>query len=292
MKIAVIDIGSNSVRCLISKLGKKPKALAKKTITTKLGEGLSINGKLKQENINQTIEVVLNFRKIALEQGAKKVYVFATEAVRKAENRDSLLIPLKSKNIEVDILTPEEEAKCAFLGATTPFKDLNGKKVAVLDVGGGSTEFAYGQDGVVEYYASQSIGSRRIKELCGTNKGLLDKFINSTLNEYKNALLIDEFIATGGTATTIASVLLGLDVYDSSKIEGFVVTKQALHELLCKLFTMSESQIRSIKGLYKERADIILGGVYFTYRMMEHYRANSFKVVDSDNMEGYVMIKA
>lgn len=292
MKIGVIDIGTNSVRYMVCKAGKTPKVLYKKTLTTRLGEGLSINNNLKNENIQQTIETVLNFRKDALSKGAKKVYTFATEAVRKAENRDALLIPLKSQNIEVDVISAEEEATCAYLGATANIKDVKDKKIGVLDIGGGSTEFAYGENGAVKYFCSRSIGTRRMKDLCGTNKGMLDKFINGSIADFQNALIIDEFIAIGGTATTVASTLLGLSTYDSSKIDGFVITKSALYELLCRMFTMHENEIRDIKGMYKERADIILGGVYLLYRMMEHYRVAEITVCDSDNMEGYAMLKA
>ena len=151
MKQAVIDIGSNSVRLLLV----KEKLTSKQIITTRLAEGSGDEFILKSTPMERTVNAVKEFVGIARNAGADDLFVFATESVRKAANKDEFLSLLNPLKIKVDVLTGEEEAKIGYYGARAEGKTL-------VDVGGASTEF---YDGVTAQ--SFPIGTVKIYDKCG-----------------------------------------------------------------------------------------------------------------------------
>ena len=131
-KSSVIDVGSNSVRLAMMADGK---TLYKKLATTRLGEGLSVTGKISAQAGERTANAVADFKNYALSQGAQKVYVFATAAVRSAVNRQEFLnLVRRVCGVEVDVLSGQDEARIGISGA---LKDRDG---GIIDVGGASTE--------------------------------------------------------------------------------------------------------------------------------------------------------
>ena len=159
-KYGVIDIGSNSIRLMVS----DGVATIYKTLeTTQLSQGLQLTGYLNKEAMNRSIQAIEKLYKQAINDGANQVYVFATEAVRSASNKEEFILLLKQKNIDVDIIPSQYEAKIGFYGAYTK------GKVCVMDIGGASTELAIGDEKGIYYSKSLPIGIVRIKDQCGEN---------------------------------------------------------------------------------------------------------------------------
>ena len=104
MKTGLIDVGSNSVRLALMADGK---TLYKTLATTRLGEGLSFSGKMLPEAIERTASAICNFYSEALENGAEKVYVFATAAVRSSSNKADFLSRVAKDGIKVDVISGE-----------------------------------------------------------------------------------------------------------------------------------------------------------------------------------------
>ena len=158
MKYGVIDIGSNSVRLMVS---DGTKTLYKRVNTTRLSEGLGLTGKLTEAAMSRTADAAAEFVRAAEADGCGEIYAFATEAVRSASNGGEFVAMAAARGVTVDVVRGETEAKLGFYGA------YSGGRQAVLDIGGASTELAIGGEDGMEYGKSLHIGSVRIKDLCG-----------------------------------------------------------------------------------------------------------------------------
>jgi len=281
IKIGVIDIGSNSVRLMMSAGGK---TIYKSLNTTRLGEGLSIDNRLKQNRIEQTAQAIKEFKEKAISEDAVKVYAFATAAVRSSENRSDFIKRINELGIDVDVISGEEEARIGILGA------LKGNDGGIIDIGGASTEITVQCKGKNIYSKSLDIGTVRLLDLCGQDKDKLDLYITDKIKEY-GLIPKAKMYAIGGTATTIAAIDLGLNVYDPTKINGHVITAIKSEEIKDKLLNLSPEQRKNINGVEPTRAEVIGGGSLLMYKIIKMLDIPYIIVSEDDNLEGYLMSK-
>jgi exopolyphosphatase / guanosine-5'-triphosphate,3'-diphosphate pyrophosphatase len=159
---ACIDIGSNTTRLLVADAGNGTlRELVTQRAFTRIGRSLDAGGAIPAEKIAETAEVVATQAKIAREVGAKRIVTVATAAIRNAPNRDELLAAVGDVDgVSLEVLTGEEEARLSFVGATRTLLTPAEGTIAVIDVGGGSSEIAIGEpDGAMAWSASFRIGS-------------------------------------------------------------------------------------------------------------------------------------
>jgi exopolyphosphatase / guanosine-5'-triphosphate,3'-diphosphate pyrophosphatase len=162
-----IDIGSNTTRVLVAEArGGQLHELLQRRAFTRIGKGLKAGGEIPRAKIEEVADVVASHRELAETVGADPVRTVATAAIRSAANRDEFVEVVSERGgVEVTILDGEEEARLAFLGATSTLgQELEGS-VGVVDVGGGSTEIAVGTvaDGVT-WWASFRLGSGQLAD--------------------------------------------------------------------------------------------------------------------------------
>ncbi|HEY2600022.1 MAG TPA: hypothetical protein VGI67_00595 [Thermoleophilaceae bacterium] len=145
MAYACIDIGSNTTRLLVAEpSGGRLRELMTQRAFTSLGKATS-KGRIPEEKIEETAEVVATQARLARELGAEDIAVVATAAVRSAKNRDEFGAAIEAESgLTVRVLSGHEEARLAFLGATRTFTGPLDGSIAVIDVGGGSTEVVIG----------------------------------------------------------------------------------------------------------------------------------------------------
>ena len=280
-KFAVIDVGSNSVRLLFVADGK---VLYKALNTTRLGEGLAEKPVLLDTAVLRTANAVAEFALRAKREGAENVYAFATAAVRSAENRQDFLSAVKTlAGIDVEVLSGEEEARLGLLGA------LGTKDGAVCDVGGASTEIIVKAQGVLRYKKSVDVGVVRIKDKYGRDKTEMEKGLLKSCESFNDCPKIKEIVGIGGTATTIASIVLGLTSYDAEKVTGATITRAEMSALADKLAKLSVSEIEAFPCMPKGRADVLLGGVVWLALLMDALGIERMRVSDRDNLEGYAL---
>ena len=165
--VAVIDIGTNTTRLLVAEPeeGQLRKVMEQRAYT-RIGKGASKKGKITAEKIAEVADVVRTQVRLAQEMGAEMVKTVATAAIREAKNRDKVVEEIEEiAGVEVDVLDEEDEGRFAFIGATKSLGHPVDGKVAVVDVGGGSSEVIYGTlpDGVTEV-KSFKIGSGSLTE--------------------------------------------------------------------------------------------------------------------------------
>ena len=150
---ACIDIGSNTTRVLVAEAGDgRVDEVMQRRAFTRIGKGLRADGRLSEEKVHEVAQVVAEQHAAAVALGAEGIRVVATAAIRAAANRDALCARVReTSGVEVEILDGDEEARLAFLGATRTLPHAPAGTIAVVDVGGGSSEIAVGTmaDGVV-----------------------------------------------------------------------------------------------------------------------------------------------
>ena len=284
MKISAIDVGSNSVRLMVMADGK---TLYKQLETTRLSQGLAQTGVLSAEAIERTARAVQLFAAAAELNGAGTPYVFATAAVRSAANGGEFVARVKElTGIDVDVISGEEEAACGLAGA------LGGRDGGIVDLGGASTEITVRRGGSTAYSKSVNIGTVRLFDMAGQEKPALQAVIEEKLAEYGALdLSRDKMYGVGGTATSLAAVFLGLEKYDPNAVHGTVLTAAWLKEEADTLLSMTTEERKRVKGMDVRRADVIAGGCLLLYNILARFGAAGLTVSESDNLEGYVILK-
>lgn len=274
MKTAVIDVGSNSVRLMLVEGDKKSKFLS----TTQLGRGIDKTGVLNDDAISDTLSAIIDYSKLG-----DVVYVFATEAVRVAKNGEQFCRLVKDKiGVDVDVLTKDEEARAGFLGAT---RGASG--ASIIDIGGASTEFARLKE---ERFESISIPLGAVRLTDRYNDGFdTDSYVDAILPKFD---FTDKVFGIGGTITSSALMLEGLDRYDSAKIQGYQLKLNKLKCLVGLLSGLSGEEIYlKYPVIGQKRAKVIFEGTKLLLKIMEKYHLDTLTVSDSDNTEGYLMLR-
>ncbi|MBQ8375227.1 MAG: hypothetical protein IJX98_06635 [Clostridia bacterium] len=199
--IAVIDVGSNSVRLMFVADGK---VLYKALETTRLGESIAATGLLSASAIERTANAVAAFYQKARNEGAQTVRAFATAAVRSSKNGGEFLKSVAALcPLQVEVISGEEEAKLGILGA------IGSADGAMIDIGGASTELTVQKNGAVVYAKSVNVGAVRLKDLCGRDWEALQNYCENAVKEFEKIPQGVQFYAIGGTERRSLLFFLG-----------------------------------------------------------------------------------
>ena len=224
MLCAAIDIGSNTTRLLVAEPqeGQLRKVMEQRAYT-RIGKGASKNGKITAEKIAEVAEVVTTQVRLAKELGAETIKTVATAAIREAKNRDKIVKQIEeAAGVEVDVLGVEEEGRLAFIGATKSLGHPVEGTVAVVDVGGGSSEVIFGTvAGGVNEVRSWKVGSGSLTEdtlegdppSAGEIRSLRDKI--GDLFEGEELGHPDQAVAVGGSATSLRTLVGAVLEYET-----------------------------------------------------------------------------
>lgn len=282
MKVAVIDIGSNSVRLMMWANG----TLYKRVNTTRLGERVAETGCLQEVAIERTVSAITTYVKEAERNGADRIYVFATAAVRESRNRAEFCRRVRlSCGVDVDVVSGETEASLGLNGALG--KCENG---GIIDIGGASTEICFKRSGTIVFSTSMPIGAVRLLNRCGQDRARLEREIDTCLSSL-SVVAHERVFAIGGTATTLACLKLALADYDAKKIHGCELSITEMQSFVDLLFSCSIEQRKNLVGMDVRRADVISGAALLLFRVMEKLRIDTVTVSDADNLEGYLWHK-
>ena len=295
MRVAAIDIGSYSVRLTIAEIeeGKIEIVLEKGRITS-LGSGVKEERRLREERIEETLKVLEEYREDIDRLGVDRVLAVATEAIRKASNSEEFLRLVKERTgIEVRVITPSEEGELAFLGASYALRPKG--EVLVVDQGGGSTEFIFGKDYQVKDLTSLPLGIVNLTESFLRHdppqedeiKALLD-FLDEHIRPLKRR--VDEIIGLGGTITTVAALEYGIYPYDPKKVQGKVVSLEALSEWFDKLSAIpSRERSKLYRQIEDRRAEVILAGIGMFVKILEIFEKDYLRVSDWGVKQGLIV---
>jgi len=282
-RVASIDIGTNTILLLIAKVeeGKIHPLLEIETVV-RLGEGLQKNGILLKGAMDRGLQTLAQYLKRCQSMEVQKIFAAGTNALREAKNSGDFLKGTRKKlNLFIEIISEEEEAQLSFLAVAKDLEEVK-KPLLVVDVGGGSTEFILGKGHRISQWISLPLGSVRFTEQFLHSNPVQDeeceKMESKILERLINIPHSQEpfsMVAVGGTATTLASVQMGLKEFIPEKIHHFVLKKENLKKQLFLYRFKTIQEREKIPGLPKARSDVILAGGTILYLAMEELKCSS-----------------
>jgi len=264
LEIAVIDIGSNTVRLQVSEVQDKSYRIVDEyKDLTMLGNYIFDKGMLEQDGLEKLLHVMRDIKTIIDTRGAKLMRAVATASLRAASNHEEVLKAIKdTTGIEVEIISGEEEARLTYLAATGNFQ-LSKYKALIVDIGGGSAEFTLVDKGEMIKSASHEIGCSKL-----TRKFLeSDPVKESEYRDLKDYIIediesfgldntLDVLICAGGSLNNISSIFYAKKPTDASQVK--YVERKYLKKIISDLKFKSVEERKAIDGLEEKRAANIL----------------------------------
>jgi exopolyphosphatase/guanosine-5'-triphosphate,3'-diphosphate pyrophosphatase len=301
--VAAIDCGTNSTRLLV--VGPGGEMLDRRMRITRLGQDVDRTDVLAPEAIDRTVAVLRDYRQVMADLGVTTVRITATSAARDAANRDDFFAAAEAVvGTRPELLGGDEEGALSFAGATASLDSEDGPFL-VVDIGGGSTEFAVGPapEGnrlVPTGVMSVDVGCVRITERflhhdpptaeeLAQALSVVDSYLDDVAREVPDATTAARLVGLAGTVTTVAAVELGLPGYERDKIHHFVLTRAAAEDVFRTLATEKRDDRIANPGLEEARADVIVGGCLILVAIMRHYGFRECLVSEEDILDGMAM---
>ncbi|MDT3692847.1 MAG: hypothetical protein ROM03_00415 [Mucispirillum sp.] len=292
---AGIDIGSNSIRLIIAEVenNKIKNIIYQEKATTRLATNINKTGILAEEPFKKSIDVLAGFRKALDKYNITKIKTVATSAVREARNGEDFIKAAKNAGIEISIISGKEEGMLEYLGVCSGFDA--GSHPLILDVGGGSSEIIYMQENNELHTESHKIGVVKMADMFDFQNGsneMIEKCRTYIKDFFKNVTIpdnIQSFIATAGTATTLAAIDMEMTEYDFNKVNGYKITKEKVIEILNKVYSTPYNKRLEIKGMDKGREDLIIPGILIILEILNKTNINIITVSDFGLREGAVV---
>jgi len=274
--VASIDVGTNTILLLIAKMseGRLQPLLEVETIV-RLGKDLGKKGVLSEEPMNRAMDALRRYLDHCQTHHVRHVFAIGTSALREAKNATEFLERVKEKlGLSIEVISGDEEARLSYRSVMEDLQILDGI-LAVVDVGGGSTELILGQGKQIRYWTSLPVGSVRLTEQFLLSDPVQEREWKEMVGRIEEVFSkippVDEkatLVAVGGTATTLASVEQRLVRFDLQRIHQFVLTREALEKQLDLFKAKTIRQRTGIPGLPSARADVILAGGAILHRAM------------------------
>jgi exopolyphosphatase/guanosine-5'-triphosphate,3'-diphosphate pyrophosphatase len=295
-QVAVIDCGTNSIRLLIAETsGSTIKEVIRTMEIVRLGQGVDENKAFHPDAINRTLLAVKSFKEIIDRNNVDKIRFCATSATRDASNRNIFIDGVRDiLNIQVEVIPGEEEAALSFTGATYQLDQGSGPFL-VVDIGGGSTEFVFGDKKVISA-KSVNIGCVRMSERHFTNQPPTMGQIASAIVDIDIAITqaavsvpinsAKSLIAVAGTATTVAAAALDLSKYDRDLIHLAKISADKVHKVAQMFQSMNKSEISALPYMHEGRVDVITAGSLVLSRVMAATGATEFVASETDILDG------
>jgi exopolyphosphatase/guanosine-5'-triphosphate,3'-diphosphate pyrophosphatase len=286
-RVAVVDIGTNSTRLLVAEVDGAVRELDRRTIVTRLGEGVDRSGRLGEAPQERVFEALDSYREAIA--GADVRTAVLTSAVRDAANGSAFATRVaRDYGLDARTLTGDQEAQLTYRGATALRDDH--EPLLVIDIGGGSTELVVGTRGEVSFHVSTQNGVVRHTERHLRH----DPPTTRELEELKADVEIPtapaaSAVAVAGTATSCAAIDLALVPYDSERVEGHVLSLDRLREIRDQLAALPLAERERVPGLHPDRASVMVAGVVILIRVLEAYHLERVEVSERDILWGVAL---
>ena len=297
-RVAAVDVGTNSVRLLVAEREDEGLRPVERLMTiTRLGAGVDATGHLDDAALERTLSCLAGYAERWTELGAEKVRISATSAVRDAADRDRFFDGTQTRTgVPAEVLTGDQEARTAFLGATA---SVGGEPpFLVLDIGGGSTEFILGSAGP-EAMTSRQLGCVRLTERAITSDPPSTHDLQTATAVIEAELdAVEELVPAGqaqtligvaGTVTTVAALHLGLAAYEAEAIHGTRVPAADVVRIADELAGMTTAQRRELGPMASGREDVIVAGALILRRVVERFGFADVLTSESDILDGLAL---
>lgn len=291
--VAAIDCGTHSTRLLVH---DGTSTLERLMTITKLGEGVDGSGRLAPEAIERTVDALREYRTVMDRHGVERVRITATSAARDAANADEFFDAAEAVvGTRPELLSGLDEGRLSFRGATAELDPADGPFL-VFDIGGGSTEFAFGSE---EATAAMSldIGCVRLSEKYIESDpprpeelvaclSITEAHLDDVAREMPQSFEARTFVGLAGTVAAAAMVEIGLSEYDRDQVHHFRLTKEAAEDVYRTLATENREDRSYNPGLEPGRVDTIVAGMSILVRIMRYFGIEELLVSEADILDG------
>ena len=297
MRVAVVDIGTNSTRLLVADVGDNRLAeLDRRTTVTRLGEGLEATGRLSDGAMGRVSAALADYRAAIDRLGADREVAVATSAMRDASNGPAFRDEIQSRfGLDARTISGDEEARLTFLGATAGRP--TGAATLVIDIGGGSTEYVTGEPGGdLDFHVSTRMGSvRHTERHLHADPPTADEL--AALADDAGAIIeaelpadvrgrVEAGIAVAGTATSLAAIDQELDPYAPTRVHGYLLPRRNCERLVRRLASLAVAERRQLTGLHPDRAPTIVAGAVILLESMRAFGLDELEVSENDILHG------
>ncbi|QTG79364.1 Ppx/GppA phosphatase family protein [Arthrobacter crystallopoietes] len=272
-RVGAIDCGTNSIRLLIADIDDDGVLtdVVRLMKVVRLGQGVDATGMLAKEALARTFAAAEEYAGLLQEHGAERLRFVATSATRDAGNRQVFVDGIRERlGVEPEVVTGAEEAELSFTGAASVLATAPGKKVLVVDLGGGSTEFVLGTSEGVQAALSTDMGCVRFTErhLQSDPPTAVEIAAAETdINAYIDAVLADvpladtdRLVGVAGSITTVTAHALGLTEYQPNTIHGAELDTAKTAAACTSLLSMSRAERAALPYMHPGRVDVIGAG--------------------------------
>lgn len=299
--LASIDVGSNSVKLLVARLGidRRLEVLAREKAMIRLGHETLQTGRLSEKAIAAGCECIGRFAALARAAGAERIVCAATCAVREARNGDELARRVKKgADVDLEVISGEEEARLITRAVRSDFT-VEADPILVVDIGGGSTEIILSSGKQTTFAESVELGAVRLTDRFVTTdpverravRALLDE-VDARLARPAKALRSHGFgtaVGTSGTIAALAELSAALEGRPIAAIGHRALHRKSLWETVRTLVGTDERQKLRLPGLDPRRVDILTAGGLLLLRIMERLRIRRLLVCDRSLREGLIL---
>jgi exopolyphosphatase/guanosine-5'-triphosphate,3'-diphosphate pyrophosphatase len=299
-RVAAIDCGTNTIKLLVADIDREAgtqDSLVREMRIVRLGQDVDRTGRLAEEALARVFAAIDEYARIIADRDVEEVRFVATSASRDADNADVFARGVRSRlGVRLEVVSGDEEAQLSYDGATralpvVPFP------VAVLDIGGGSTELIVGSGpGQVVAARSLDIGSVRLTERLMPSDPPTSSELEAATRVVDEALdtlasygvqIADAptMVGVAGTVTTLAMVLRGLHQWDRDRVHHASFGLEEVHVLVARVLAMTVEERRRL-GVPEGRSDVIGAGALILDRVLRRSGAERLTVSDSDILDG------
>ena len=297
VKVASIDLGSNSTRMLIADITNGTiTTIYKEHQVTRMADKLSESKIISKEATKRVLKVLAGYVKTINKNNVENIQVVGTAALRDATNSEEITQLIEKKfGFEVHIVSGEEEGVLTSVGVLNSLGSL--ENFLIVDIGGRSTELIYDYDKKI-VSKSINIGVVSLSELFFDKLPPPEKSV-SHAREYIESHLFESNIFDGrllvgvaGTFTSLASIFLEQTQFNEKEIHLTELKNEDVFKVSNELLHLNEPQIiTKYKGLDPKRAKTIQAGILLAKEIISKYNVNSIKVSNSDILEGLILKK-
>ncbi|MDC2966681.1 hypothetical protein OAY10_01590 [Acidimicrobiaceae bacterium] len=294
VEIGALDCGSNSTRLLISTVENGTlENLYKEHQVTRLSDSIDKTGRISDDSKKRFFKVLRKYMRKIEEYEVQEVFCIGTAVFRNSKNSDEVIDEVKKRfNLDIKIISGEEEGLLTSLGVQSSFKNL--QNYLIVDIGGQSTELITDIENKLDIQ-SEDIGVVSMSENYFTENPIsIDKEKNAT--NYFNDIFHDkdyghrQLIGVSGTFTSLGSIYLNQKKYDENEIDKVIISYDSVKNIYEDLKTLSVPKIISeYPSLDPKRAVTITSGLFLVINLLKKYKITQLKVSKSDILEGLIL---
>ena len=297
VKLASIDLGSNSTRLLIAEVNDQGlNVLTRMHIVTKMSEKIEQTGVISTEAFKRVNSALRNFKKLLIENDVDDVFIVGTAALRDAKNSEEIIENIKRKyDFEVEVLSGHEEGITTSIGVLHFMQ--NTENFLIIDIGGRSTEFIYEFENKI-ISKSLNLGVVTLSEKYFSNLPISQELIDEAKLKIETELsqldIKDKknVIGVSGTALSLASIFLDQKNFNEEELHEIKIDIDNVVEINKRILKMTEAEIiTKFRGIDPKRASTITSGIFLLEIILSHYSNSPIIISKNDILEGLILKK-